>query len=119
MQVRNAVAYPLLAAVVVILTLTAAVAWKHRRREIVLTQSLALLLAFALLVMWKPYRHVEDFQPPLLGSRMDVAANHQLVAFNVPAVAELGRIKTLLTRGEEDGWWHFEASFVTDAWHDA
>ncbi|MFF3443261.1 hypothetical protein [Streptosporangium sp. NPDC002721] len=77
MQVRNTVAYPLLAAVVVILALTAAVAWKHRRKEIVLIQSLALLLAFALLVMWKPYRHVEDFQPPLLGSRMDVATNHQ------------------------------------------
>lgn len=77
MQVRNTVAYPLLAAVVVILALTAAVAWKYRRREIVLTQSLALLLAFTLLVVWKPYRHAEDFQPPLLGSRMDVATNHQ------------------------------------------
>ncbi len=86
MQFRNTVAYPLLAAVVVILTLTAAVAWKHRRREIVLTQSLALLLAFALLVMWKPYRHVEDFQPPLLGSRMDVATNHQPRTATSPSV---------------------------------
>ncbi|WP_329089371.1 DUF4265 domain-containing protein [Streptosporangium sp. NBC_01469] len=42
-----------------------------------------------------------------------------LVAFNVPARAELGRIKALLTRGEEDGWWHFEASCVTDVWRNA
>ncbi|MER6176049.1 DUF4265 domain-containing protein [Streptosporangium sp. NPDC001681] len=42
-----------------------------------------------------------------------------LVAFNVPADAEVGQIKALLTHGEEDGWWHFEASCVTDAWHNA
>ncbi|SNT34867.1 hypothetical protein SAMN05216276_10362 [Streptosporangium subroseum] len=77
MQVRSTVAYTSLAAVVVILALTAALAWKHRRRELVLTQSLALLLAFALVVIWKPYRHVEDFQPPLLGSRVSVTINHQ------------------------------------------
>ncbi|MEU8200599.1 DUF4265 domain-containing protein [Streptosporangium sp. NPDC049046] len=42
-----------------------------------------------------------------------------LVAFNVPPDAELGQIKALLIRGEEDGWWHFEASCVTDAWRNA
>lgn len=77
MQVRSTVAYTSLAVVVVILALTAALAWKHRRRELVLAQSLALLLAFVLVVMWKPYRHFEDFQLPLLGSQVSVTTNHQ------------------------------------------
>jgi len=42
-----------------------------------------------------------------------------LVAFTVPADVEIGRIKALLIRGEEEGWWHFEASCVTDAWRNA
>ncbi|MGW6499596.1 DUF4265 domain-containing protein [Nonomuraea angiospora] len=42
-----------------------------------------------------------------------------LVAFTVPADADLGRIKALLTRGQRDGWWHFEESCVTDAWRNA
>ncbi|SNT62864.1 protein of unknown function [Streptosporangium subroseum] len=42
-----------------------------------------------------------------------------LVAVTVPADAELGQIKALLIRGQEDGWWHFEASCVTDAWRNA
>ncbi|MGW1410703.1 DUF4265 domain-containing protein [Streptomyces sp. NPDC002403] len=42
-----------------------------------------------------------------------------LVAFTVLADADLGRIKALLVRGQEDGWWHYEHGCVTDAWRDA
>lgn len=42
-----------------------------------------------------------------------------LVAFTVPSDADLGRIKALLVRGREDGWWHFEVGCATDAWRDA
>ncbi|MEU7854428.1 DUF4265 domain-containing protein [Nonomuraea sp. NPDC049141] len=42
-----------------------------------------------------------------------------LVAFTVPADADLGQIKALLTRGQVDGWWHFEESCITDAWRSA
>jgi hypothetical protein len=42
-----------------------------------------------------------------------------LVALTVPADADHGRIKALLIRGREEGWWHFEASCVTDAWRAA
>ena len=42
-----------------------------------------------------------------------------LVAFTVPADADLGQIKALLVRGQEEGWWHFELGCVTDAWRNA
>ncbi|NUW33446.1 DUF4265 domain-containing protein [Nonomuraea sp. SMC257] len=42
-----------------------------------------------------------------------------LVAFTVPADADLGQIKALLTRGRTDGWWHFQESCITDAWRRA
>ncbi|MBA2949571.1 DUF4265 domain-containing protein [Streptomyces himalayensis] len=42
-----------------------------------------------------------------------------LVAFTVRADADLSRIKALLTRGQEHGWWHFETACVTDAWREA
>ncbi|MEU2021316.1 DUF4265 domain-containing protein [Streptomyces sp. NPDC016469] len=42
-----------------------------------------------------------------------------LVAVTVPADADLGGIKALLIRGQMDGWWHFEAGCVTDAWRNA
>ncbi|WP_285732907.1 DUF4265 domain-containing protein [Nocardiopsis sp. ATB16-24] len=42
-----------------------------------------------------------------------------LVAFTVPAEADLAQIKALLVCGQEKGWWHFEASCVTDAWRNA
>ncbi|MEV4390718.1 DUF4265 domain-containing protein [Nonomuraea sp. NPDC049607] len=42
-----------------------------------------------------------------------------LVAFTVPAGAGLGQMKTLLTRGQRDGWWHFEEACITDAWRSA
>ncbi|SEL44343.1 DUF4265 domain-containing protein [Nonomuraea pusilla] len=42
-----------------------------------------------------------------------------LIAFTVPADADLRLIKTMLTRGQMDGWWHFEESCVTDAWRNA
>ncbi|MFE4454030.1 DUF4265 domain-containing protein [Streptomyces sp. NPDC056796] len=42
-----------------------------------------------------------------------------LVAFTVPADSDLGGIKALLVRGQEDGWWHFEVGCATAAWNDA
>ncbi|MCO6010579.1 DUF4265 domain-containing protein [Actinoallomurus purpureus] len=42
-----------------------------------------------------------------------------LVAFTVPADADLGQIKALLTQRQMDGWWHFEESCITDAWRSA
>lgn len=39
-----------------------------------------------------------------------------LIVYTIPADADLSRIKALLTRGQREGWWHFEASCVTDAW---
>jgi hypothetical protein len=42
-----------------------------------------------------------------------------LVAFHVPADADLAEIKALLRSGEADGWWHFEEGCITDAWRDA
>ncbi|MGW0457349.1 DUF4265 domain-containing protein [Streptomyces tendae] len=42
-----------------------------------------------------------------------------LVAYTVPADADLGGITALLARGQADGRWHFEAGCVTDAWRDA
>ncbi|MGP3917313.1 DUF4265 domain-containing protein [Nonomuraea sp. 10N515B] len=42
-----------------------------------------------------------------------------LVAFTVPADADLGQIKALLTRGRREGRWHFEESCITDAWRSA
>ncbi|SDM51255.1 protein of unknown function [Nonomuraea jiangxiensis] len=47
------------------------------------------------------------------------SAKLPLVAFTVPADADLRQIKALLTRGQADGWWHFEESCVTDAWRSA
>ncbi|MFI9323513.1 DUF4265 domain-containing protein [Kitasatospora aureofaciens] len=42
-----------------------------------------------------------------------------LAAFNVPAATDLSRIKELLVRGQEEGWWHFEVGCATEAWRDA
>ncbi|WP_328400777.1 DUF4265 domain-containing protein [Streptomyces sp. NBC_00390] len=42
-----------------------------------------------------------------------------LVALTVPADADLGGIKALLIRGQEEGWWRFETACVTDAWRAA
>jgi hypothetical protein len=42
-----------------------------------------------------------------------------LVAFDVPADADLRGIKALLKAGSNEGWWHFEEACVTDAWHGA
>lgn len=41
-----------------------------------------------------------------------------LVACTVSADADLAQIKALLVHGQEEGWWHFEVSCVTDAWRD-
>ncbi|MEU7908052.1 DUF4265 domain-containing protein [Actinoplanes sp. NPDC049118] len=42
-----------------------------------------------------------------------------LVAFDVPADADLTAIKRLLERGRADGWWEFEEGCVTEAWRSA
>lgn len=42
-----------------------------------------------------------------------------LVAFNVPANADMASIKRLLMRGQAEGWWHFEIGCATDAWREA
>lgn len=39
-----------------------------------------------------------------------------LVALTVPADADFARIKALLAQGQEEGWWHYEVSCLTDAW---
>ena len=47
------------------------------------------------------------------------SADFPLVAFTVPAEADLGPIKALLRRGEMEGWWHFEEPCITAAWRSA
>ncbi|WP_143133822.1 DUF4265 domain-containing protein [Actinoplanes philippinensis] len=42
-----------------------------------------------------------------------------LVAFDVPADADLGGIKRQLDEGAEQGWWHYEVGCGTDAWWSA
>jgi hypothetical protein len=47
------------------------------------------------------------------------SADFPLVAFTVPAEADLGPIKALLRRGQMEGWWHFEEPCITAAWRSA
>lgn len=61
------------------------------------------------------YEHLSPFG---LGGEV-FSEEFPLVAFTVPADADLGRIKALLIRGQENGWWHVEVGCATDAWHDA
>ncbi len=42
-----------------------------------------------------------------------------LVAFDVPADADLGAIKQVLADGKTNGWWHFEVGCGTDRWWNA
>jgi hypothetical protein len=42
-----------------------------------------------------------------------------LVAFNVPADADFAGIKALLSRGQDEGWWHFEVGCATDHWRNS
>ncbi|MGW6389554.1 DUF4265 domain-containing protein [Streptomyces sp. NPDC055103] len=42
-----------------------------------------------------------------------------MVAFSVPADADFAGIKALLTRGQEEGWWHYEVGCATEAWWNA
>ncbi|GAA2266088.1 hypothetical protein GCM10010232_68020 [Streptomyces amakusaensis] len=42
-----------------------------------------------------------------------------MVAFNVPAGADFTGIKTLLNRGQDEEWWHYEVGCGTDAWWNA
>lgn len=42
-----------------------------------------------------------------------------LVAFDVPAHADLRSIKAMLNRGQDAGWWYFEEGCVSEAWRQA
>jgi hypothetical protein len=42
-----------------------------------------------------------------------------LVALTVPADADMTQIKAVLAEGEDEGWWDYEVSCVTDAWNTA
>ncbi|QBS44700.1 DUF4265 domain-containing protein [Nocardia sp. CS682] len=42
-----------------------------------------------------------------------------MVAFTVPADADLAGVKALLEQGQSDGWWHFEVGCGTPEWWDA
>lgn len=42
-----------------------------------------------------------------------------LVALTVPPGADLARVKALLARGRDEGWWHYEVPCMTDAWIEA
>ena len=39
-----------------------------------------------------------------------------LVAINVPADADFVGIKAVLSRGQDEGWWHFEVGCATERW---
>jgi hypothetical protein len=58
MNFRSAAAYTLSAAVALILLVVAAVAWRHRRRDIALVQVFPLLLVAAFVITWTPYTPV-------------------------------------------------------------
>ncbi|MFJ1864815.1 DUF4265 domain-containing protein [Streptomyces sp. NPDC088097] len=60
----------------------------------------------------------ERFAPFGMGGEV-FSAELPLVAMTVPADADLARIKALLHHGRDEGWWHFEAGRVTDAWRNA
>ncbi|GAA4973061.1 hypothetical protein GCM10023205_44290 [Yinghuangia aomiensis] len=42
-----------------------------------------------------------------------------LVAFDVPADADLRSVKAMPVRGQDAGWWYFEEGCVTEAWRAA
>ncbi|MER7338615.1 DUF4265 domain-containing protein [Streptomyces sp. NPDC000075] len=42
-----------------------------------------------------------------------------MVAFTAPAGADFAGIKTLLARGQTEGWWHYEVGSGTDEWWNA
>ena len=44
------------------------------------------------------------------------SAEFPFVAFTVPAGADFRQIKAVLGRGQAEGWWHYEAGCVTEAW---
>ncbi|WP_239124308.1 DUF4265 domain-containing protein [Rhizocola hellebori] len=60
----------------------------------------------------------EQFVPFGMGSEV-YSAELPLVALTVPAGADLAEVKKLLILGQDEGWWHFEASCVTPEWHQA
>lgn len=57
----------------------------------------------------------EKFAPYGLGGEV-FSNSFPLVAFNVPAGADLQAIKELLVTGEAEGWWHFEVGCATEQW---
>jgi hypothetical protein len=57
----------------------------------------------------------EKLAPYGLGGEV-FSQDFPLVALTVPADADLPSIKALLAQGQDEGWWHYEVSCVTDAW---
>lgn len=55
------------------------------------------------------------FTPHDLGGEV-FSESLPLVAFNVPADADFGVIKALLSRGESEGWWHYEVGNGSERW---
>ncbi|WP_043631274.1 DUF4265 domain-containing protein [Nonomuraea candida] len=47
------------------------------------------------------------------------SADFPLVALNIPSGDSLSEIKSLLTHGQDEGWWAFEAACIGDAWNNA
>jgi Domain of unknown function (DUF4265) len=57
----------------------------------------------------------EKLAPYGLGGEV-FSQDFPLVALTVPAHADMPHIKALLEQGQNEGWWHYEVSCVTDAW---
>lgn len=51
-----------------------------------------------------------------LGVECEVLGQYGLVAINARPAADLGRLKRLLTQGEERGWWSYEEGCVGGDW---
>ncbi|MEY9875513.1 hypothetical protein ABH931_005017 [Streptacidiphilus sp. MAP12-33] len=51
-----------------------------------------------------------------LGTTGEGIEQFRMVALDVPATADLVRIRKLLEHGEAEGWWEWEEGCVTEAW---
>lgn len=57
---------------------------------------------------------LDAFAP--LGVDGEGSGQFGMVALNVPASADLDRVKRLVLQGADDGRWHYEEGCVTPAW---
>lgn len=60
----------------------------------------------------------QRFAPFGLGGEV-FSEQFPLVALSIPSGADFAGIKSLLVRGEEQGWWHYEVGCATEAWWSA